>query len=252
MADTHTPIGAHINFLTQLTAIDKNELNRIGKTRSYAKNDFIFTAGEIDVNICVLLRGRVKIFSSSAEGRDSLLWFSLEGEIFCLAECLQNKPRLISAQAIVPCDVLFIERSKFATWLISRPETAISLLKIMAQRILDIGQRFLSLANGNVQREIAQLLIHLGNTHGVLTGNHIQIGIPLTEQDIADMVGARRQGVSTYLAEMKRQDIIEIIRHFVVIKRAALLRQIADGTYSITVVERRAVKRLAESYDSGN
>lgn len=241
MADPQPTMGAHINFLAQLPDVDKNELYRLGKTRSYAKNDFIFTAGEIDINICVLRHGRVKIFSSSAEGRDSLLWFSLEGEIFCLAECLQNQPRLISAQAIVPCEVLFIDRSKFAAWLVGRPETAISLLKIMAQRILDIGQRFLSLANGNVQREIAQLFIHLGNTHGVLVGEHIQIGIPLTEQDIADMVGSRRQGVSTCLAEMKRNEIVDIVRHFVILKKPEELQKIVGMASSEMTIERRAI-----------
>ncbi len=252
MAYPQHAMGAHINFLAQLQDFDKNELYRISKTRLYAKNDFIFTAGEIDLSLCILKRGRAKIFRSSADGRDALLWFSLEGEIFCLAECLQNKPRLISAQAVVPCEVLFIDCSKFAAWLGSRPETAIPLMKIMAQRILDIGQRFLSLANGNIQMETAQLLIHLSNTHGMLNGGHIQIGIPLTTQDIADMVGSRRQGVSSCLAEMKRRDIIDVVRHFIVLKKPEELRRIADGDCSTILADRRTKERrtaICESVD---
>ncbi len=250
MADPQHAMGAHINFLAQLQEFDKEELYRIGKSRIYAKNDFIFTAGEIDINICVLKRGRIKIFRSSVDGRDALLWFSLAGEVFCLAECLQNKPRLISAQAVMPCEVLFIDCSKFATWLVGRPETAIPLMKIMAQRILDIGQRFLSLANGNIQMEIAQLLIHLSNTHGMLSGEYIQIGIPLTTQDVADMVGSRRQGVSSCLAEMKRRDVIDIVHHFIVVKKPDELRQIANGIDGTLITDRRAKERRTANCES--
>ncbi len=234
---------APLDFLAQLQAPDKNELYRIGKIRTFAKNDFLFKAGENDLNVYVLKCGRAKLFGSSAQGRDVLLWFTRAGEIFGLAECLQERPRLIFARAAEACEVLSIAHTQFKGWLSVRPEAAYCLMKIMAIRMRELGQRFLSLANGNIQMEIAQLLVRLGATYGTLAGQYIHVGIPLTEQDIADMVGTSRQGVSTCLAEMKRQGIVESERHFLIIKNWENLHQIANGQNEAMAVDRRINKR---------
>ena len=236
-------MDAPLDFLAQLQESDKNELYRLGKTRTYAKNDFLFKAGESDLNVYVLKRGRVKLFGSSAEGRDVLLWFSLVGEIFGLAESLQEQPRLIYARAAEECEALCIAHSQFKEWFGVRPAVACCLMKIMALRMRELGQRFLSLANGNIQMEIAQLLVRLGANYGKLAGRYIQVGIPLTEQDIADMVGTSRQGVSTCLAEMKRQGIVDSERHFLIIKKLEDLHQIANGQSETMAIERRVNKR---------
>ena len=69
------------------------------------------------------------------------------------------------------------------------------------------------------------------------------MGIPLTEQDIADMVGSSRQGVSTCLAKMKREGTIDIVKHFLVIKKPDDLMKIAKGPASMIGVERRTNPR---------
>ena len=240
-------VNAPLDFLAQLQHADKEDLYRLGKTRTYAKNDFLFKAGESDMNVYVLKRGRVKLFGSSAEGRDVLLWFSLAGEIFGMAESLQEQPRLIYARAAEESEVLCVAHTQFKEWFSTRPAVACCLMKIMALRMRELGQRFLSLANGNIQMEIAQLLIRLGTNYGKLAGQHIHVGIPLTEQDIADMVGTSRQGVSTCLAEMKRQGIVDSARHFLVIKNLANLHQIANGHSEAVMVERRVTKRAWQS-----
>lgn len=217
------------NFLGHLEEGDKNELYRIGKKRAFAKNDFVFKAGEEDLNVWVVTRGRVKLFGSSAQGRDVLLWFTLAGEVFGLAECLQEGPRQIYARTAEKCEAISIAHTEFKEWLSLRPEVAYYLMQIMAMRMRELGQRFLSLANGNVQMEIAQLMLRLCASYGKLAGQHIHVSIPLTVQDIADMAGASRQGVSTCLAEMKRQGIIDCVRHFMIIKKLENLHQIAEG-----------------------
>lgn len=218
------------NFLAQLQVADRDALYSIGKRRSFAKNDFIFKAGETDLNIWVLQSGRVKLFGSSAQGREVLLSFILAGEIFGLAECFQEQPRLIYASAAEACEGVSISHTQFKEWLSGRPEIACVLMKIMASRMREIGQRFLSLANGNIQMGVAQLMLRLGATYGDQVGPHIHVNsIPLTVQDIADMVGASRQSVSTCLAEMKRQGIVDCVRHIMIIKQWENLHQIANG-----------------------
>ena len=234
----HRPITP-LDLLAQLQESENHGLERIGKKRIFAKNDFIFKAGQSDLNVYILNRGRVKIFGSSKAGRDVLLWFCIAGEVFGLAECLEEKPRLIYARAAEPCEILCVAQTQFFEYVASQPQIAFCLMKILAVRMRELGQRFLSLANGNIQMEIAQLLIRLGATHGRLAGPHIRMGIPLTEQDIADMVGSSRQGVSTCLAKMKRAGIIDISKHILTVKKQEELHQIAKGSEGIIALEDR-------------
>lgn len=244
-------VCAPLDFLGHLQEADKDELHSLGKVRTFDKNDFIFKANGTDFNIFFLKSGRVKLFISSAAGRDVVLWFAVAGEIFGLAESLQETPRMIYARAAEPCEVLCIARTQLKEWLATHPDISFSLMKILAVRMRELSQRFLSLASGNIQVEIAQLLLRLGMSHGHSTGEHIQMGIPLTEQDIADMVGTTRQGVSTCLAQMKRQGIVDTERHFLIIKQPDGLQQIADGLKDMPEIERRTNKRAWLSSISG-
>lgn len=237
-------VCASLDFMGQLQEADKNELHSLGKIRTFGKNDFIFKASGIDFNVYIPKSGRVKIFISSAAGRDVVMWFAVAGEIFGLAESLQEKPRQIYARAAEPCEVLCIAHTQFKEWLATHPDISFSLMKIMAARMRELGQRFLSLASGNIQVEIAQLLVRLGVSHGHSAGAHTHMGIPLTEQDIADMVGTTRQGVSTCLAQMKRQGIVDTERRFLIIKQPDGLQQIAEGMRDMPAIERRTNKRV--------
>jgi CRP/FNR family transcriptional regulator len=232
-----------LNFSAQLEDSEKDQLQRIGTKRVVAKNNFVFKAGQTDLNVYILNHGRVKLYGSSPEGRDVLLWFSVPGEIFGLSECLQLGPRQVYARAAEPCEILCITHAQFKSWLMTRPEVSVLLMRIMALRMRELGQRFLSLANGNIQREIAQLLLRLGTTYGELAGYDVHIGIPLTEQDIADMVGSSRQGVSACLAKMKRLGTIDIVKRYLIIKKHGDLQTIAGAVSGGLAVERRANRR---------
>lgn len=221
-------LNVQLDFSAQLTDSDKSELYRIGHKRTFAKNDFIFRAGDFDANIWILTQGRVKIYKSSAQGRDLLLWFTTPGDIFGVAECMHERSRLVNARAAESSELLSVSHAKFKEWVIARPKISYYLMQIVAGRLRDIGQRFLSRTNGNIQMEIAQLLLSLGIRYGTQVGSDIHIGIPLTEQDIADMAGISRQGVSSFLAVIKRKGIIDCERRFIIIKEWDQLKQITN------------------------
>ena len=222
---------ANINFLAQLTASDKNELYLIGYKKSFAKNEFIFKAGDTDSNIWILTRGRVKIFMCSVQGRDILLWFALAGSIFGLAASAPEQSRIASALTSEEADAICISLIKFKEWVSVRPKVSYLLTEIVSARMNEIGQRFLSLANGNIQLVIAQLLLRLGSNYGKQIGTELHIDIPLTVQDIADMAGSSRQGVSSCLANMKRYGIIDIVHHFFILKRLNKLKRLANEKF---------------------
>ena len=142
MGKQHEGEGLHLDFLSQLTRQDKNELYLIGRKRIFEKNDYIFKAGDSDSNVWILTRGRVKVYKSSAKGRHILLWFALSGDIFGMAECMQGRTRMVYARAAEATEGISIQHDQFKKWVSAHPEIAYIIMKLVTIRMREIGQRF--------------------------------------------------------------------------------------------------------------
>lgn len=228
-----------------------NELLQLGTERSLIKRQPVFKAGDLETTIHILRRGRVKIVQSSPLGREVLLWFCLPGEVFGVSESLQEKARSVTAVTVESSYIVTIERSRFSAWLNDHPAHSLNLLGIMATRLRELSQRFLSLASGNVEVQVAKLLIDLSACYGTRVDRSILVNIPLTHQDIADMIGASRQCVSATMSNLKRSGVLSTKRRFLCIAKFNKLVALAGLSASAAAMAIGAVSGLLMSMLAG-
>ena len=81
-----------------------------------------------------------------------------------------------------------------------------------------LGDMLLNLASDDVMSRLIKLLTRLCSRYGKHEGNNIILDIPLTHQEIADMIGASRQTVSSSISALKRQGYLDIENHCIHIK----------------------------------
>lgn len=216
-----------LNFLAQIDEPARKALIAAGTNSTYKKNQYIFRAGEEDYRVYILRRGRMKIMQTSPLGREVLLWFCVPGELFGISECLDVKPRPVSAVALDASEVLSLDCDWFRQWLEQNPKNATHLVSIMATRLREIGHRFLNLATGNVTSQVAKLLVEMANCYGTQMNHGVLLNIPLSHQDIADMIGVSRQRVSTTISQLKQQGLLSIRKHFLCLEKLAELGRLA-------------------------
>jgi CRP/FNR family transcriptional regulator len=131
--------------------------------------------------------------------------------------------RGVCARAGETSDVLSIPREDFREFLLRWPDAALSVIDTLGQRLRVLSDAVQNLAATSVTGRVVSLLQRLGTTHGTRDGETIQVGIPLTHQDIADMIGCCRQSVTETLGTLKRAGVIAYDhRHLRIIDRAAL------------------------------
>jgi CRP-like cAMP-binding protein len=228
----HTPstLVAPSNFLAQLDADDAAGLQAIAAVQHYAKGDLVFRSGGPGNNVYFLRDGKIKIYQLSPVGREVILWFCFPGEIFGLAEAARGGGRAVNAQVCEVSEVLAVAQDKFSNFLDRHPQVAKLSMQVLSSRLRVLGEMFVNLVADDVNTRVGKLILRLSARYGTRVGKEIFLNIPLTHQEIADMVGTSRQTVTSTLGELRRQGVLSIDNRRIHIESEELLNELArDG-----------------------
>ncbi len=206
-------LAAPRGFLTSLPEKSRAELQLIARSDAFAKNEHIFGAGSPGRGVYVLVDGRVKIYQLSDVGRKVILWFCFPGELFGFAETTQVRPREVYAQACTGSRVLFIGERAFKQFLEAHPAAARLVIDLLASRLRVVGEMLLNVSSDDVMTRLIKLIVRLNAIYGKRVDRESCLDIYLTHQEMADMIGASRQTVTTMLGRLQRQGVLRIEDH---------------------------------------
>lgn len=215
------------DFLGSLEKADREALFALGARRAYAKGEAVFRVGDPGAHVYFLETGRVKIYQPADSGREVILWFCLAGEIFGLAEVARGGGRVVNALACEKSAVLAVPQEGFKGFVAARPGVALLSMQVLSSRLRGLSDMLVNLVSDDVDIRIAKLILRLGARYGRRDGGVIHLDIPLTHQEIADMVGTTRQTVTSALSRLKRQGVLSIDTHRIQIESEELLTGLA-------------------------
>jgi CRP/FNR family transcriptional regulator, cyclic AMP receptor protein len=195
----------HIWYLEKIDlfkVLSKGEISsliEIATRKTYEKNEIIFMPGDPGNIVFLITQGRVKLYNLSPSGRESILFIFFPGELLGLSEIFGNNLRVSFAETIEPTELLRLQGIKIKQLLEKNIRFALAVAQILGARLMQLGKRFESVTNQNLNCRIAQLLLNLSDMCGVENGQHTLIEQKITHQDIASMIGAARQSVTEAL-----------------------------------------------------
>lgn len=207
-----TPLAKPQDLFSLLTSSDLEDLLGLTQTHVYKKTEFIFRAGDPGRHIYFLQSGRVKIFQVSPKGKEIILWFCFPGEICGLAEAagLQGGSRTVSAIACDRTAVLKVPHEMFQDYLLDHPHASLAIIHLLSCRLRGLGDMTLNLISDDVQTRVAKLILRLSAHYGRRVGSEVLLDMPLTHQEMADMIGTTRQSFTSVLNEFKRLGILSL------------------------------------------
>lgn len=217
------------NFLDQLDAREYAELISLTRTLQFSKAELVFRAGSPGNHVYFLQSGKLRISQTSPHGREIILWFCLPGEICGLAEVARGGGRVVSAVACVASEVLAVSQDQFKQFLARHPQVALLSMQVLSSRLRILGEMVVNLVSDDVHTRIAKLILRLSARYGTRVGQEIFLNIPLTHQEIADMVGTTRQTVTTVLSDLKKKGVLSIDNHRIRIDSEGQLAGIAGA-----------------------
>lgn len=228
--DPASTLVAPSNFLADLEAGDYAALLEIATVQHYSKGDLVFRSGAPGSNVYFLRSGKIKIHQSSPLGREVILWFCFSGDIFGLAEVTRGDGRVVNAQACEASVVLAVAQDKFRLFLKRHPQVALLSMQVLSSRLRVLGEMFVNLVSDDVSTRIAKLILRLSARYGTRVGKEVFLNIPITHQEIADMVGTSRQTVTSVLGSLKRQGVLSIDNRRIHIESEELLNELTNGS----------------------
>lgn len=165
------------------------------------RGEVIFAEGEAGDRLFVILEGKVKLGQTAVDGRESLIAVLGPGGMFGELSLFDPGPRTSTATALTDCHVASMARAALRPWLTGRPEVAEALLQALAQRIRRTNETLADLVFYDVPGRVAKALIDLSEKFGQPIDSGLRVEHDLTQEELAQLVGASRETVNKALAD---------------------------------------------------
>ena len=215
------------------SGLEPGELARVGGlavVRRYRPGETVVTQGEDSGELFAVLSGKLKVTWNDADGGEVFLSILKNTDVFGEIALLDDQPRSASVTAMEHCELLVIERRGFRALLVSVPNLAVNLLMVMARRMRMLSDRTQNMSLLNVECRLAKAILGLAERFGKEERRgEILLTLKLSQQELANMVGATRELVNRRLRGWQDQGIIEMEKGHVVIRDAAALEAVSQA-----------------------
>ncbi|MGQ7886019.1 Crp/Fnr family transcriptional regulator [Paenibacillus anseongense] len=203
-----------------------NGLKNAMQMKLAKKGEYLFWEGELADRLFYVFQGGVRITKTSEAGKSLILHLYQTGDLFGQIDPFQNSVQNFSAEVTADCKVGVIMRKDLEELLQQHSDLAIEFMKWMGLMHRMTEAKFRDLMMYGKPGALCSLLIRLGNSYGVPSGEHTLIDYKLSNAEMADMIGSTREGVNRMLSEMRKEDAITYRNGQIVIKNANYLRNI--------------------------
>jgi len=202
------------------------KLAAITSAAAYPKGATLFVEGQLPRGVFILCNGRVKLSTSSADGKTLILRISETGEVLGLPATVTGKPYELTADVIEPTQANFIARQDFLLFLREHGEAALRVAQQLGETYHSAiaEMRTIGLSH-SASEKLARFLLEISAEHDQGKGE-IRYTLTLTHEEIAQMIGASRETVTRLFADFKKRQLLQVRGSTLIIKDKAALERV--------------------------
>jgi CRP/FNR family transcriptional regulator, cyclic AMP receptor protein len=204
-------------------------IDRVSRSRIYPRGAVVFHEGNVARGVYVLSSGRAKVSISSADGKKLIIRIARAGDILGLYAGLTGRPFEATAEMVEGGRVDFISRADLLN-LMGQQQT-VDLVEMFSRQFSEFvdNTRMLLLSESALEK-LARLIVRWGRDFGERTSEGIRVKVLLTQEEIAQIIGASRETVTRLFSALKRDEIIRVNRDSMWIRDSEALAAIAQLT----------------------
>jgi CRP/FNR family transcriptional regulator, cyclic AMP receptor protein len=175
-----------------------------------SRGERLFEEGASGNQLYVVLDGKIKLTRAAADGRENLLSVVGPGEMFGELSLFDPRPRTASAIAVTDSRLGALAHDDLRNWLTGRPDVALHLLQALAQRLRRANDVMADLVFTDVPGRVAKALLDLADRFGAVRDEGLQVTHDLTQEELAQLVGASRETVNKALADFAARGWLQL------------------------------------------
>ena len=198
-------ILSQIALFSSLSESEVQALAQRAVERRFAPEEMLFWEGEPCAGIFLIVEGSVKIFKTSASGREMMLALETAPSTVAELPLFDGGPYPASVRAVGPVVSMFINKSDFQQVCRQYPDVALKVLVVVGHRLRHLVGVVEAMTFGSVTQRLARLLLDASRSAGT---NEFEL--PLTHQELASRLGTVREVVSRNLARFRAEGLIRL------------------------------------------
>jgi CRP/FNR family transcriptional regulator, cyclic AMP receptor protein len=200
---THRDVLARTDFFADADSETLDELAAVGTDRQLVRGDTLFDEGDPPDALYVVTRGRVAIaIANPIDRRESVVALMEPGDLFGELGMLDDRPRSAMARALEPSSVLAVPYGPVLDMFDQHPKLLWNVTRLLAQRLRAMDEALADSVFLDVTGRTAKRLLELANGSDQFT-------LPVTQEELAGMVGASRERVNKAIASFIRLGWLE-------------------------------------------
>jgi len=195
----------HSGFFCDLPKGSLEELEKVKYASAYPQGAVLFVEGQAPRGVYIVCGGRVKLSTTSREGKTLILRIAEPGEVLGLHAAVSGKPYELTGETLQPCQLDFIRRDDFLRFLQHHGDACLNAAQHLSQNCQNAYEMIRSLGlSHSVGEKLARLLLEWASD-GENTREGIRIKISLTHEEIAQLIGTSRETVTRVLSEFREK-----------------------------------------------
>jgi CRP/FNR family transcriptional regulator, cyclic AMP receptor protein len=201
--------------------------NAMGHQHTYPGGSVLFMEGQQARGAYVLCSGKVKLSTTSREGKILILKMATPGEVLGLSAVISSRRYEVTATTAAPCRVNFVHADSLINFLRRHGEAGLRAAQAVSKEYqdacLDIQEILLAPSSAG---KLAKLLLSWTNGHN--GDREVRVRTVLTHEEMAQMIGASRETVTRVLSDLKKRQLIRLEGSTLVIRDRIGLEQLAS------------------------
>jgi len=195
-----------VPFFTQLSDRELDVVRAVSVEKNYPRSAVVLTEGEMGDSLYMIQTGKVKVFIGDEDGREIILKILGPGSFFGEMSMIDKQPRSASVTTLETSTFLVLQHNAFEKCVEQAPRIAQMVMQVLAQRVREADRKIGTLAMMDVYGRVASTLLELAvNDNGKMI-----VGEKLSQQDLANMVGASREMVNRILKDLAERGFISV------------------------------------------
>lgn len=216
-----------MDILEPLSREELAELSRRIPDNHVEKGTLLYTPEDPNERLFMLKKGRVRLYTLAPDGRELTLAVVDAGTVFGEMALTAQRLRGAYAEVMEPALICTMRRDQLEDLVCDKPQVGLRMMSILSERLATYESRMEDIGLKEVPARLASLILRLVDTEGVMTRTGIKIPTRYTHEQLAAMVGSKRETVTRALSQLQETGAVELKRRKIHIKDLKCLERIA-------------------------
>ena len=214
--------------------LEGNSLAKVSQHKvmnHYKRGQTIFFQGNPPFGLYCVNSGKIKISKIGPDGKESIIRVVGPGDVLGHRSLFSNEIYSATATVIEDSEICFLDKKFILEALEEEPSIALNLIQKLSRDMGNAESRAATLSQKNVRERLAELLLTLMQSYGIVEGNRTRLDIKLTREEMASLVGTANETVIRFISEFKDDGLIEQEGKVIFIKDKNKLVEYANLNY---------------------